>query len=173
MLISGNAGRFSLEKTDSTLCESQRLELQSYRESGWSMAREASSRASSGCWSLWRRYVAWASEALARNHTAMAQRVERDLKGGLIFQTEGSYPVLSAPIRITGSHLKRQLASDHVGPWPHTQCVRHTDKMCGAALALENLASRAWAAPLLSNCVLGQATYPLRASVWASKKRDC
>lgn len=142
-----------------------------YRESGWSMAREASSRASSCCWSLWRRYVAWASAALARNHTAMAQRVERELRGRLILQMEGSHPVMAAPIRITGSHLKRQLASDHVVPWPHTHCVCHTDKMCGAALALENLESRVWAAALLSNCVLG--TYPLRASVWASEKRDC
>lgn len=125
---------------------SPRLELQSYREPGRRLVgREAPSRGSSCCCSLWRRRVVQPSAAPARNHPAVAQRVERDLKGHLVPQMEGSCPVMPAPAGITGSHLKGQLTSDHVVPWPqHTAWATQTRCARGggaAGLTLENLQS--------------------------------
>ena len=150
-------------------------ELQRCRESGWSMGTEAPSRDSSCCQSLWSRHGAPASEGLARNHTAVVQRVERDLKGRFILQIEGSHPVMLTPTGITDSHLKHHLASDHVVPGPPIHHVSLTGKVGGGreALALENLEPRAYVAPLLASYILGQATYLLGSSVWISEKRDC
>lgn len=106
-------------------------ELQRCRESGWSMGREAPSRNSSCCRSLWSRHGALASAGLARNHTAVVQRVERDLKGRLILQMEGSCPVMLAPTGITDSHLKRHLGSNHVVSWSQTHRVSLTDEAGG------------------------------------------
>lgn len=106
-------------------------ELQRCRESGWSMRRAAPSRDSSCCRGLWSRHGALASAGLARNHTAVVQRVERDLKGRLILQMEGSCPVMLTPTGITDSHLKCHLASNHVVPWSQTHRVSLTDKAGG------------------------------------------
>lgn len=79
--------------------------------------------------------MAQPSKALASNHKAMAQRVERDLKGHLILQMEGSCPVRPTPMRITGSHLKCQLASDSMVLWPqkHSLCCKDTAVGVGPA----------------------------------------
>lgn len=69
---------------------------------------------------------------LARNHSTEAQRVERDLKGHLILQMEGSYPVMPTPARITGSCLKKcQLASVGVVSAPQTRRLCCTDTAWG------------------------------------------
>lgn len=72
----------------------------------------------------------------------VAQRVKRNLKGHLLLQMEGSCPVMLTPARITGSHLKCQLASDCMVPWPQTCRLCYTDMAWGPALALESLGSR-------------------------------
>lgn len=54
---------------------------------------------------------------------------------------EGSCPVMPAPAGITGSHLKGQLTSDHVVPWPqHTAWATQTRCERGGGAA-ENLQS--------------------------------
>lgn len=80
------------------------------------------------------RRVAQLSAALARNHTTVAQGVERDLRGHLTLQMESSRLVMPTPARITGSHLKRQLASDRVVPF-QTHRLYCTDTAWGRARA--------------------------------------
>ena len=161
-------------ETDSTFCESL-LRTPALQRVRLEHGERGPSRDSSCCQSLWSRHEALASAGLARNRTAVVQRVERDLKGRFILQMEGSHPVMLTPTGITDSHLKHHLASDHVVPGPPIHHVSLTGKVGGGreALALENLEPRAYVAPLLTSYILGQATYLLRSSVWISEKRDC